>query len=72
MSLRYEQHRALLKARALLRDMMDPQRRPRKAGEMRHRAADALKHFPPLTDAGEPLWSGDTFSPPESCPKSGA
>jgi hypothetical protein len=72
MSLRYEQHRALLKARTLLRDMLDPAKRPKKAGEMRHRAADALRHFPALKDSGEPICSSDTFSAPDSCPKSGA
>jgi hypothetical protein len=61
MSLRYEQRRALLKARDCLRDCLDPKRRPKTAKELRERAACALRHYPFLDERGEPMWSQDDF-----------
>jgi hypothetical protein len=61
MSLKYEQRRALLKSRDLLRDLLDPKRRPKTVKELRERAACALRHFPFLDERGEPLWSQDEF-----------
>jgi len=61
MSLRHEQRRALIKARDLLRDCLDPQARPKTVAELRERAARALRHFPFLDERGEPLWSQDEF-----------
>ena len=60
-SLRYEQRAALLKARDLLRDLLDPQRRPKTVKELRQRVSSAVRHFPPLDERGEPLWSMDEF-----------
>lgn len=61
MSLRFEQRRALIKARDLLRDLLDPQRRPKTVRELRERASSALKHYPFLDERGEPMWSQDEF-----------
>jgi hypothetical protein len=61
MSLRFEQRNALLKARQLLRDCLDPQKRPKTVKELRERASSALRHFPFLDERGEPLWSQDEF-----------
>jgi hypothetical protein len=61
MSLRFEQRRALLKARDLLRDCLHPSTRPKSVKELRERASSALRHFPFLTEKGEPMWSNDKF-----------
>jgi hypothetical protein len=61
MSLRFEQRRALLKARQLLRDCLDPKKRPKTVKELRERAYSALRHYPFLDERGEPLWSQDEF-----------
>jgi len=61
MSLRFEQRAALLKARDLLRDLLDPKRRPKTVAELRQRASSALRHFPFLDERGEPMWSDDKF-----------
>jgi hypothetical protein len=61
MSLRFEQRRALLKARNLLRDLLHPSTRPKTVKELRERAYSALRHFPFLDERGEPLWSQDEF-----------
>jgi N-acetyl-anhydromuramoyl-L-alanine amidase len=63
MSLRFEQGKALLKSRNLLRDCLDPQKRPKTVKELRERAYSALRHFPFLDERGEPLWSQDDFEP---------
>ena len=63
MSLRYEQRRALLKARDLLRDCLNPKTRPKTAKELRERAYCALRHYPLLDERGEPMWSNDEFEP---------
>lgn len=65
MSLKFEQRRALLKARDLLRDCLDPKRRPKTVKELRERASCALKHFPMLDERGEPMWSQDKFDDPD-------
>ncbi len=61
MSLKYEQRRALLKARDLLRDLLHPSTRPKTVKELRERASSALRHYPFLTEKGEPMWSNDEF-----------
>jgi hypothetical protein len=61
MSLRYEQRRALLKARELLWDMLDRNKRPKTMKELRMRVCSAMRHFPPFDERGEPIWSQDNF-----------
>jgi hypothetical protein len=61
MSLRYEQRRALLRSRELLYDLLNPQKRPKTVKELRERASSAVRHFPPLDERGEPMWSQDEF-----------
>jgi hypothetical protein len=61
MSLKFEQRRALLKARDLLRDLLHPSTRPKSVRELRERASCALRHYPLLDDRGEPMWSQDEF-----------
>jgi hypothetical protein len=61
MSLKFEQRRALLIARQLLRDLLHPLTRPKTVKELRDRASSALRHFPFLTEQGEPMWSNDEF-----------
>ena len=63
MSLRYEQHRALLMSRDFLLDLLQPSKRPKTVKEMKERARRCLRHFPPLKEDGEPLFSGDSFRP---------
>ena len=64
MSLRFEQRRALLKARDLLCDLLDHNVRPKTVKELKQRASSALRHFPMLDYRGEPLWSQDEFDDP--------
>ena len=64
MSLRYEQRRALLKARDLLCDLLDHNTRPKTVKELKQRASSALRHFPMLDYRGEPMWSQDEFDDP--------
>jgi len=64
MSLRFEQRRALLMAFRLMVDLLHPSTRPRTVREMRERARAAIKHFPPLDENGEPMWSQDEFRTP--------
>jgi hypothetical protein len=61
MSLKFEQRRALLKARDLLRALLHPSTRPKTVKELRERAYSALRHFPFLDERGEPMWSQDEF-----------
>ena len=63
MSLRYEQRRALLMTRDLLRDLLHPSTRPRTVRELRERASRCLRHYPCLREDGEPMFSQDQFSP---------
>jgi hypothetical protein len=62
MSLRSEQHRALLRSRDLLSDILHPSTRPKTVGELKERALAALRHFPFLRADGEPMFSQDSFS----------
>ena len=70
MSLRYEQYSALSRSRQFLRELLSGPRLPMK--ELRKRASGCLKHFPFLTEQGQPIWSRDTFTQDEpmsgSCP----
>jgi hypothetical protein len=63
MSLRYEQHRALKHTQELLFDLLHPQTRPKNVTEMKERVRRCLRHFPPLTKHGEPMFSHDDFKP---------
>lgn len=63
MSLGYEQQRALLRSRDLLRDLLDRQKTPRVPKEVRERAYRCLRHFPCLDgETGEPVFSRDGFT----------
>jgi hypothetical protein len=57
MSIRKEQYQALLRTEELLRDLVNPKKRPKTQKEMRDRVSRCLKHFPRLTDEGEPIFS---------------
>ena len=61
MSLKFEQRKSLIKVRALLYDLLNPQQRPKTVKELRQRVSSAVRHFPPLDERGEPLWSQDEF-----------
>ena len=60
MSLLHEQHRALLRTRKFLRDLL-LQTRTKTAKEIKARAYSCLRHFPFLKENGEPMWSQDNF-----------
>lgn len=61
MSLRYEQENALLITREFLLDLLNTSTRPKTVKELKERARRCLRHYPPLTKEGEPLFSTDTF-----------
>ena len=61
MSLRDEQYRALARTRGFLVTLLDPSIKY-KTSELRREAAACLKHFPPLSTEGEPMWSRDHFT----------
>lgn len=50
MTLPYERTNSILKARALLIDLLDSKATPRVPRGIRKRAADALRHFPTPLD----------------------
>lgn len=54
MSLPDERTRAVLWARALLEDLLDPKQTPRVPREVRERASAILKHFPRRYDMMHP------------------
>ena len=62
MSLRYEQYRALLITRELLRDLLTTDKYPKTKREMRERVYRCLKHYPFLDEQGQPYWSRDEFT----------
>lgn len=61
MSLRYEQYRALRSSRDFLTSLLHSSTRPRTAKELKARAYACLRHYPMLTEAGQPLFSQDSF-----------
>jgi hypothetical protein len=62
MSLRYEQYLALLKAKSLLLDLLYPSTTPKTKKELKNKIYRALKHFPALTENGQPIFSKDPFT----------
>jgi hypothetical protein len=64
MSLRYEQYWSLAKTRDFLRELLiRPGRWTKK--ELKDQASRCLKHYPPLTGKGQPIWSNDEFTEDE-------
>lgn len=57
MSLKHEQYEALRRTRELLFDLTNPKRRPKTQAEMRDRVSRCMRHFPPLMEDGEPIFS---------------
>jgi hypothetical protein len=41
--------------------MLDRNKRPKTMKELRMRVCSAMRHFPPLDERGEPIWSQDNF-----------
>ena len=60
MSLKYQQYRAILRAKDLLSDIVNPGKNLT-IEEIKERAYSALYHFPALTEKGEPIFSKDNF-----------
>lgn len=65
MSLRFEQYNSLLMTRRFMRDLLDPQKRPKTVKETRARVCQCLRHFPLLRETGEPMFSQDSFPIPQ-------
>jgi hypothetical protein len=65
MSLRYEQYRSLLLTKRLLAAILVNPHSHWTATDLKERASQALKHFPPLTENGEPQWSKDRLTQDE-------
>jgi hypothetical protein len=57
MSLKSEQYESLRRTRELLYDLLDSKKRPKSVKETKDRASRCLRHFPPLREDGEPLFS---------------
>lgn len=64
MSLRYEQHRALRKSRDFLAALLTMPAADLRAGPLRERARDCLRHFPPIDESGQPMFSTDRLRDP--------
>lgn len=62
MSLRYEQYNAIKLTKILLYDLLDTQNRPRRVHELKQRVYKCLRHYPILTERGEPIFSKDNLS----------
>jgi hypothetical protein len=60
MSLRYEQYWSLLRTRDFLRRLLTSPRLPQK--ELKREASSCLRHYPFMTDKGQPIWSRDPFT----------
>jgi len=72
MSLRYEQYNSLKQTRELLRSLMYSETFVTKSvNELREEAHRCFRHFPPLHESGQPLWSQDEFTEdvPQELPK---
>ena len=61
MSIRREQYYALLKTRDFLYACLTPQTRPKGARALKEAARACLRHFPFLTEQGEPMFSQDNL-----------
>ena len=61
MSLRHEQQESLRRTKQFLIDLLDPVTRPKTVGGIKDRASRCLKHFPPLRESGEPMFSQDDW-----------
>lgn len=61
MSLRIEQYRALKITKEFLFEMLDPKKTPRVPGDVRRRASRCLRHYPALSENGEPIFSKDSY-----------
>ena len=59
MSIRIEQYRALKMTKEFLFEMLDSKKTPRVPGDVRRRASRCLRHYPPLFQNGEPMFSKD-------------
>lgn len=64
MSLRYEQHRAIRLSRDFLADLLTMPASEMRAGVLRERARDCLRHFPHLDESGRPMFSTDRLRDP--------
>jgi hypothetical protein len=62
MSLRYEQHESLRRTKEFLFDLLLTDKRPKTVKELKSRVRRCLRHFPPLTKDGEPMFSNDPWS----------
>jgi hypothetical protein len=65
MSLKYEQYRALKYTQELLFDLIHAKSRPKNVTELKERVRRCLRHFPPLTEHGEPMFSNDNINLPK-------
>jgi len=61
MSLRYEQYLSLQMTRDFLYDLLDARKRPKTVKATKEKAYRCLRHFPPLRENGEPMFSQDSF-----------
>jgi hypothetical protein len=66
MSLKYEQYQALKHTQELLFDLICAKSRPKNVTELKKRVRRCLRHFPPLTKHGEPMFSHDNFNLPDN------
>lgn len=62
MSLRYEQYQSLRRTRKLLCTLIRARQKDLRIGELRKEASACLRHFPYLTEQGQPIWSKDEFT----------
>jgi hypothetical protein len=62
MSLRYEQYNSLLLTKRFLGSLLTVKAYPKTRKEMREEVFRCLRHFPPLHDSGQPIWSQDYFT----------
>ena len=61
MSLRLQQYRSLASTQALLYDLLQKKTRPDSVKELKARVHRCLRHWPPLKEGGEPMFSQDNF-----------
>ncbi len=62
MSLRYEQYRSLQYTRKFLYDYLQKETRPKNITETKAHIVCCLRHFPPLHNNGQPIFSKDDLT----------
>jgi hypothetical protein len=62
MSLKHQQFESLKRTKDFMYSLLDPKKRPKTVKEMKDMVSRCLRHYPPLKEDGEPMFSNDNFN----------